>query len=107
MFAPNWSAKGEYMYYDFGSTRFVTPVALAPFGNFHNDDHTLKLGVNYRFNFGEPRGRALLIDFNRELRKGRRSRRPFCLARFPVHGKSGQQRSQPKIAKKAPIFQTC
>jgi outer membrane immunogenic protein len=54
MFAPSWSVKGEYMYYDFGSTRFVTPAALAPFGSFRTDDHTLKLGVNYRFNFGGP-----------------------------------------------------
>src|SRR6185295_3576076 len=53
-FAPNWSVKGEYMYYDFGSTRFVTPAALAPFGNFTTEDHTLKLGVNYRFNFASP-----------------------------------------------------
>ena len=29
MFAPNWSAKLEYMYYNFGSTTFVTPVGLA------------------------------------------------------------------------------
>ena len=27
---------------------------LAPFGSFHTDDHTLKLGVNYRFNFASP-----------------------------------------------------
>ena len=27
MFAPNWAVKGEYMYYDFGSTRFVSPAA--------------------------------------------------------------------------------
>jgi outer membrane immunogenic protein len=54
MVAPNWSVKGEYMYYDFGSSRFVTPAPLAPFGNFHTDDHTLKLGVNYRFNFASP-----------------------------------------------------
>jgi len=54
MVAPNWSVKGEYMYYNFGSTRFVTPAALAPFGSFHTDDHTLKLGVNYRFNFASP-----------------------------------------------------
>ena len=25
-----------------------------PFGNFRNDEHTFKLGVNYRFNFGGP-----------------------------------------------------
>ena len=54
MFAQNWSAKGEYMYYNFGDTRFVTPAALVPFGVFHNDEHTFKLGVNYRFNFGAP-----------------------------------------------------
>ena len=54
MFAPNWSAKAEYMYYDFGSARFRAPAPLVPFGNFHNDDHTLKVGVNYRFNFAGP-----------------------------------------------------
>jgi outer membrane immunogenic protein len=54
MFAQNWSAKAEYMYYNFGDTRFVTPAVLAPFGTFHNDEHTFKLGVNYRFNFGGP-----------------------------------------------------
>jgi outer membrane immunogenic protein len=52
MFAQNWSAKAEYQYYNFGSTQFVTPVALAPFGSFRNDEHTVKVGVNYRFNFG-------------------------------------------------------
>ena len=54
LFAPNWSVKGEYMYYDFGSARFVSPPALAPFGSFTTEDHTLKLGVNYRFNFASP-----------------------------------------------------
>ncbi len=54
MFAQNWSAKAEYQYYNFGDTRFVTPAVLVPFGTFHNDEHTLKLGVNYRFNFGGP-----------------------------------------------------
>ena len=54
MFAPNWSAKAEYMYYDFGSARFVTPPVLVPYGSFHNDEHTLKIGVNYRFNFAGP-----------------------------------------------------
>jgi outer membrane immunogenic protein len=54
MFAPNWSAKAEYQYYDFGNSRFLNPPALVPFGSFHNDEHTLKLGVNYRFNFGAP-----------------------------------------------------
>ena len=54
MFAQNWSAKAEYQYYNFGDSRFLAPAALVPFGTFHNDEHTLKLGVNYRFNFASP-----------------------------------------------------
>ena len=54
MFAPNWSAKAEYQYYNFGSSNFTSPVALAPFGNFRTDDHTVKAGVNYRINWGYP-----------------------------------------------------
>jgi outer membrane immunogenic protein len=54
MFAQNWSAKAEYQYYDFGDSRFLAPAALVPFGTFNNDEHTLKLGVNYRFNFASP-----------------------------------------------------
>jgi outer membrane immunogenic protein len=54
MFAQNWSAKAEYQYYNFGDSRFLSPAALVPFGTFHNDEHTLKLGVNYRFNFASP-----------------------------------------------------
>src|SRR6267154_928597 len=52
MFAQNWSAKAEYQFYNFGRTQFVTPVDLAPFGSFRNDEHTVKVGLNYRFNFG-------------------------------------------------------
>jgi outer membrane immunogenic protein len=52
MFAPSWSAKVEYQYYNFGRTRFVSPTALAPLGSFSNDDHTVKVGLNYRFNWG-------------------------------------------------------
>jgi len=54
MFAQNWSGKVEYQYYNFGDSRFVTPVALAPFGSFRNDEHTVKVGINYRFNLGGP-----------------------------------------------------
>jgi outer membrane immunogenic protein len=35
MFAPNWSAKAEYQYYNF-------------------DDHVFRVGVNYRFNWANP-----------------------------------------------------
>jgi outer membrane immunogenic protein len=54
MFAPCWSAKLEYQYYNFGSSRFLAPAALVPFGTFSNDDHTLKAGVNYHFNWDGP-----------------------------------------------------
>jgi outer membrane immunogenic protein len=54
MLAQNWSAKVEYQYYDFGDSQFATPTALAPFGSFHNDEHTLKAGLNYRFNWASP-----------------------------------------------------
>jgi outer membrane immunogenic protein len=51
MFAPSWSAKIEYQYYNFGSANFITPVGL---GSFTTDDHTVKAGLNYRFNWGGP-----------------------------------------------------
>lgn len=51
MFSQNWSGKIEYQYYDFGTTNFITPTTLAP-GNFRNDEHTIKAGLNYRFNLG-------------------------------------------------------
>jgi outer membrane immunogenic protein len=49
MFAPSWSVKGEYQYYNFGNTTFAAgPPALV--GNrFRDDEHTVKVGVNYRF----------------------------------------------------------
>ena len=53
MFAPNWSAKAEYQYYDFGKTTFTAPANIV--GNsFRNDEHTVKVGVNYRFGWGGP-----------------------------------------------------
>ena len=50
MFTQNWSGKVEYQYYDFGN---VTPIFnnLAVAG-FKNDEHTVKAGLNYRFNLG-------------------------------------------------------
>jgi outer membrane immunogenic protein len=52
MFAPSWSAKAEYDYYNFGDATFV--AAPAGTGRFTTDDHTFKAGVNYRFNWGAP-----------------------------------------------------
>jgi outer membrane immunogenic protein len=54
MFAPSWSAKAEYQYYNFGSATFTAPLALVPAGSFTTDDHTVKAGVDYRFNWGGP-----------------------------------------------------
>jgi len=54
MFAQNWSAKVEYQYYNFGSANFIAPAALTPFGSFTTDDHVVKAGINYRFNWGGP-----------------------------------------------------
>jgi outer membrane immunogenic protein len=51
MFAPSWSAKAEYQYYNFGNTSFTTPVSAVAF---NRDVNTVKLGVNYRFNWGGP-----------------------------------------------------
>jgi outer membrane immunogenic protein len=57
MFAPNWSAKVEYDYYDFGnkSTLLVSPAGVA--GDIINSKLTVnnvKAGVNYHFNWGGP-----------------------------------------------------
>lgn len=53
LFAPSWSAKVEYQYYNFGKTN-VTDLASATAVSFTNDVHTVKAGINYRFNWGGP-----------------------------------------------------
>jgi len=52
LFAPNWSAKLEYQYYNFGSTTVTVPPTSVV--SYRPDEHTVKLGVNYRFNWGGP-----------------------------------------------------
>lgn len=52
LFTQNWSGKVEYQYYDLGNVNFIGP--LGGIGNFRNDQHTVKVGLNYRFNFGAP-----------------------------------------------------
>jgi outer membrane immunogenic protein len=54
MFAPNWSAKAEYQYYNFGNTTFTSGPAPIVGNRFNNDEHTVKVGVNYRFGWGGP-----------------------------------------------------
>src|SRR4051794_36927645 len=54
MFAPNWSAKAEYQYYNFGNTTFTAGPAPIVGNRFRDDEHTVKVGVNYRFGWGGP-----------------------------------------------------
>jgi outer membrane immunogenic protein len=54
LFAPNWSAKVEYQYYNFGSTTFTSGQPDIVGTRFHDDEHSVKAGVNYRFNWGGP-----------------------------------------------------
>jgi outer membrane immunogenic protein len=54
MFAPNWSAKAEYQYYNFGHTTFTSGPAEIVGSRFRDDEHTVKVGVNYRFGWGGP-----------------------------------------------------
>ena len=51
LFTQNWSGKIEYQYYDFGTMNFLAPGVLLA-GNVRNDEHTIKAGLNYRFNLG-------------------------------------------------------
>ncbi len=54
MFAPSWSAKIEYQYYNFGSTTFTAGPPVIVGTSFRDDEHTVKAGLNYRFNWGGP-----------------------------------------------------
>ena len=64
MFAPNWSFKGEYLYYDLGSFNVSTPATTiaVPGGavssswatSYHarSDGQIVRAGLNYHFDFG-------------------------------------------------------
>ena len=54
MLTSNWSIKGEYQYYNFGGTTFTGGPAPIVGAHFRDDDHTVKLGINYRFGWGGP-----------------------------------------------------
>lgn len=54
MFAPNWSAKVEYQYYNFGNTTITSGPPSVVGASFNNDEHTIKAGLNYRFGWGGP-----------------------------------------------------
>src|ERR1700709_2761749 len=48
MFAPSWSAKLEYQYYNFGSSTFLTGPVDVVGTRFTDSEHTVKAGINYR-----------------------------------------------------------
>jgi outer membrane immunogenic protein len=64
MFAPNWSAKGEYLYYDLGSVTTVLSPAVQVFppatlywaaqttASTRLNGHVIRAGLNYHFNWG-------------------------------------------------------
>lgn len=52
MFAPAWSAKIEYQYYNFDHTNLA--FASGSTVNYRDDLHTVKAGINYHFNWGGP-----------------------------------------------------
>jgi len=54
MFAPNWSAKAEYQYYNFGTTTFSAGPPGVAGARVRDDEHSVKVGVNYRFGWGGP-----------------------------------------------------
>ncbi|MEO6779641.1 MAG: outer membrane beta-barrel protein [Bradyrhizobium sp.] len=55
-FAPNWSAKIEYNYIDFGSSNVTLNSSLGTqnFVSSSEKVNIVKAGVNYRFNWGGP-----------------------------------------------------
>ena len=59
MFAQNWSGKIEYQYFDFGRRQLFAGVPLVAMGSFREEEHTIKAGLNYRFNFGNFGGPLL------------------------------------------------
>jgi outer membrane immunogenic protein len=54
-FTPNWSAKLEYMHYGFGTvTAPMGTLSAANVTNLRLDIDTVKVGINYRFNWSSP-----------------------------------------------------
>ncbi|MBL8569852.1 MAG: porin family protein [Phreatobacter sp.] len=50
-FAPNWSARVEYRYYDFGNASYPDTGSLIAHSHKHNM-HTVRLGLSYLFSTG-------------------------------------------------------
>jgi outer membrane immunogenic protein len=65
-FADNWSLKGEYLYMDFGTYSYSSPLiaATAPFGpgyswssSVREREQLVRVGLNYKFNWSPLPGK--------------------------------------------------
>ena len=54
LFAPELVGQGRVPVLQLRRQPVRDPAVLAPFGSFRNDEHTVKVGINYRFNLGGP-----------------------------------------------------
>lgn len=54
MFAQNWSGKIEYQYFDFGRRQLFIGAPLVAVPSWREEEHTIKVGLNYRFNLASP-----------------------------------------------------
>ena len=76
-FLPNWSAKIEYNYINFGTHSFNAPVSAPTLGgtplavlpgampvSITENEHIIKAGVNYRFGDYLPRFRSFYFGRN-------------------------------------------
>ncbi len=54
MFAQNWSGKVEYQYFDFGRRDLSVGAPLVAVPSWREEQHTVKVGLNYRFNLASP-----------------------------------------------------
>lgn len=54
MFAPNWSAKVEYLYADFGNNSSVSYTAPGVVNVTERDVNVIRGGINYKFDWGGP-----------------------------------------------------
>jgi Outer membrane protein beta-barrel domain len=71
MLTPNWTVRGEYLYYDLEGTRVVGAPLNQPANGFGADGlyaifgSIARVGVNYKFGWGWARHREVLIQFSR------------------------------------------
>jgi outer membrane immunogenic protein len=53
-FAPNWSAKAEYLFAHYQSENYFTSIVAAGLPSGALEVHTVKFGINYRFGWNAP-----------------------------------------------------